>query len=32
MIFGENQPLVPNDSDKNRARNRRVELRKPGCK
>ena len=29
--YGENQPLVPNDSDTNRARNRRVELKKPGC-
>ncbi len=25
--FGKNQPLVPNDSDENRAKNRRVELR-----
>ncbi len=25
--FGENKPIVPNDSDENRAKNRRVELR-----
>lgn len=29
--YGESQPLVPNDSDANRAKNRRVELKKPGC-
>ena len=29
--YGESQPLVPNNSDANRARNRRVELKKPGC-
>ncbi|MEO8845217.1 MAG: OmpA family protein [Kofleriaceae bacterium] len=30
--FGDTAPLVPNDSDSNRARNRRVELSKSGCK
>ena len=30
--YGDTQPLVPNSSDDNRARNRRVELKKPGCK
>ena len=30
--FGDTAPLVANDSDANRARNRRVELSKPGCK
>lgn len=29
---GDESPIVPNDSDANRARNRRVELAKPGCK
>ena len=29
--FGEKAPLVANNSDANRARNRRVELKKPGC-
>ena len=29
--YGETEPLVPNDSDANRAKNRRVELKKPGC-
>ena len=29
--YGDTQPLVPNSSDDNRARNRRVELKKPGC-
>lgn len=29
--FGDGSPLVPNSSDANRARNRRVELKKPGC-
>lgn len=30
--YGDTQPLVPNSSDENRAQNRRVELKKPGCK
>lgn len=30
--YGESQPLVPNDTDAHRAKNRRVELKKPGCK
>ena len=30
--YGQSQPLVPNDSDAHRARNRRVELKKPDCK
>jgi OOP family OmpA-OmpF porin len=30
--FGETVPLVANDSDLNRAKNRRVELAKSGCK
>lgn len=29
--FGDKVPVVPNSSDANRARNRRVELKKPGC-
>ena len=29
--YGDTQPLVPNDSDTHRARNRRVELKKAGC-
>lgn len=29
--YGAKQPLVPNDSDAHRARNRRVELKKAGC-
>jgi outer membrane protein OmpA-like peptidoglycan-associated protein len=29
--FGDKVPLVPNNSDVNRAKNRRVELKKPGC-
>ena len=29
--FGDKVPLVPNDNDKARAKNRRVELKKPGC-
>lgn len=29
--YGDTAPLVPNDSDANRARNRRVELKKPNC-
>jgi OOP family OmpA-OmpF porin len=29
--YGETQPVVPNDSEINRARNRRVELKKPNC-
>jgi OOP family OmpA-OmpF porin len=29
--YGDTQPLVPNSSDENRARNRRVELKKPSC-
>ena len=30
--YGDREPLVANDSDAHRARNRRVELRKAGCK
>jgi OOP family OmpA-OmpF porin len=30
--YGLTEPLVPNDSDANRAKNRRVELKKPNCK
>jgi outer membrane protein OmpA-like peptidoglycan-associated protein len=30
--YGDTQPLVPNDSDENRAKNRRVELKKPNCR
>ena len=30
--YGETVPLVPNDSDAGRAKNRRVELKKPNCK
>ena len=30
--YGDSQPLVPNNSDPNRAKNRRVELKKPNCK
>jgi len=30
--YADTQPLVPNDSPENRAKNRRVELRKPDCK
>jgi outer membrane protein OmpA-like peptidoglycan-associated protein len=29
--YGDTVPLVPNDSDANRARNRRVEIKKPNC-
>jgi outer membrane protein OmpA-like peptidoglycan-associated protein len=29
--YGQTTPIVPNDSAQNRARNRRVELKKPGC-
>jgi len=29
--YGDTQPLVPNTSDENRARNRRVELKRAGC-
>lgn len=29
--YGDTQPVVPNDSDMHRARNRRVELAKAGC-
>ena len=29
--YGDTAPVAPNDSDSNRARNRRVELKKPGC-
>ena len=29
--YGDTVPLVPNDSDVNRAKNRRVELKKPNC-
>jgi len=30
--YGDEKPLVPNTNDKNRARNRRVELRRANCK
>ncbi|MBS2029097.1 MAG: OmpA family protein [Deltaproteobacteria bacterium] len=30
--YGDTRPLVPNNSDANRARNRRVELKRVGCK
>lgn len=30
--YGDTQPVVPNSSDQNRARNRRVELKRVGCK
>jgi outer membrane protein OmpA-like peptidoglycan-associated protein len=30
--YGQSQPIAPNDSAANRARNRRVELKKPSCK
>ena len=30
--YGDTQPLVKNDSDENRAKNRRVELKRKGCK
>ncbi len=30
--YGETVPIVPNDSEANRAKNRRVELKKPDCK
>ncbi|MBS2029250.1 MAG: OmpA family protein [Deltaproteobacteria bacterium] len=30
--YGDTQPIVPNDSELNRAKNRRVELKKPNCK
>lgn len=30
--YGQTMPLVPNTSDENRAKNRRVELKKVGCK
>jgi outer membrane protein OmpA-like peptidoglycan-associated protein len=30
--YGDTQPLVPNDSDEDRAKNRRVELKRKGCK
>lgn len=30
--YGDSRPLVPNNSAAHRARNRRVELKKPGCK
>lgn len=29
--FGDKAPVVANDNDKDRAKNRRVELKKPGC-
>jgi len=29
--FGDKQPIAPNNSAANRAKNRRVELKKPGC-
>lgn len=29
--YGDTQPVVPNDTDANRAKNRRVELKKPNC-
>jgi outer membrane protein OmpA-like peptidoglycan-associated protein len=30
--YGDTRPLVPNTSDENKARNRRVELKRAGCK
>ena len=30
--YGDTRPLVPNTNDENKARNRRVELRRSGCK
>ncbi len=30
--YGDTQPVVPNTTEENRAQNRRVELKKPGCK
>ena len=30
--YGETKPLVPNSTDENRARNRRVELKRKECK
>ena len=30
--YGDTRPLVPNTTDENKARNRRVELRRTGCK
>jgi len=30
--YGDTRPLVPNTSDENKAKNRRVELRRAGCK
>lgn len=30
--YGDTRPLVPNTTDENKARNRRVELRRKGCK
>jgi outer membrane protein OmpA-like peptidoglycan-associated protein len=30
--YGDTQPLVKNDNDENRAKNRRVELKRKGCK
>ena len=30
--YGDTEPLVPNDSDENRAKNRRVELKRKGCR
>ncbi len=30
--YGDTVPIVPNTTDENRARNRRVELKKPGCR
>jgi outer membrane protein OmpA-like peptidoglycan-associated protein len=30
--YGDTAPVVPNTSDQNRARNRRVELKKPACR
>ena len=30
--YGDTRPLVPNTTDENKARNRRVELRRAGCK
>jgi hypothetical protein len=30
--YGDTRPLVPNTSDENKARNRRVALRRAGCK
>jgi outer membrane protein OmpA-like peptidoglycan-associated protein len=30
--YGDTRPIVPNTTDENKAKNRRVELRRAGCK